>query len=94
LLTHAWQTTYNKVKALDVCKGSTITRLISMEVNNTTFTERGTQIKKGTPIKQKAPVTTKGTPTKEKLTTKTILETPFKQKAQASLSNLGKENTP
>jgi hypothetical protein len=44
-------TTYNKVKALDVCKGNTITRLISMKQNNTTFTEKGTQIKKGTPIK-------------------------------------------
>jgi hypothetical protein len=73
LLAHARQTTYNKGKALDVCKGSTTTWLISIEINNTTITERDTQAKKGTPIKQKAPIATKGTPTKEKLTIKAIL---------------------
>jgi len=51
LLAHAWQTTHNKGKALNVCKGSTTTRLISIEVNNITITERGIQAKKGTPIK-------------------------------------------
>jgi hypothetical protein len=48
---HVGQTTYNKGKALDVCKGNTTTRLISIEVNNSVITERGTQAKKRTPIK-------------------------------------------
>jgi hypothetical protein len=78
LLAHAGQTTYNKGKALDVCKGNTTIGLISIELNNITIIERGTQAKKGTSIKQKAPLATKGTPTKEKLATKAILETPSK----------------
>jgi hypothetical protein len=78
LLTHVGQTTYNKSKALDVCKGNTTTGLISIEINNTVITERGTQAKKRAPIKEKPPLTTKGTSTKEKLATKVILETPFK----------------
>jgi hypothetical protein len=94
LFTHVGQTTYNKSKALDVCKGNTTIGLISIVVNNITFIERGTYAKKGTPIKQKAPIATKGTPIKEKLATKVILKTPFKQKAQVSLSNLGKVKTP
>ncbi len=94
MLTHARQTTYNKGKALDVCKGSTTTRLISIEVNSTIIIERGTQVKKRTLIKQKAPLATKGTLTKEKLAIEAILETPSKQKAQASLSKPSKEKTP
>ncbi len=54
-LAHAWQTTHNKGKVLNVYKGSTIIGLISIEVNNITITKRGTQAKKGTLIKQKAP---------------------------------------
>ncbi len=42
LLAHVGQTTYNKGKALDVCKCSTTIGLISIEVNNITFIERGT----------------------------------------------------
>jgi hypothetical protein len=51
LLAHVGQTTYNKGKALNVCKGKIATWLILIDVNNITITERGTQAKKGTPIK-------------------------------------------